>query len=369
MITQPTIKSSNTTATVNKSMAKTVAVQVSTDDTVVTLSKSGKTLEVPKSITKKQLKELDNYLSKHKNLTTQTISPNALTCGLYISYYWEFESEYQPVSGKLLGISNDLNIVTLQDAKKIYGFSLAAVNGFDNIASAKSAGFDYSNIMVAYLNPTTALATLQSNPNQYPKCGYYEIDEPLRYNFSYTDTKSLESLISSWGTGARVMITDYNWPTECCCNFWSKDAGAYLAYYQGVNYYMMCDQYGGNCCGSPCDFWDEYTNYYSPSHVISNWLDNVSAHYGLWDCCFKLANGSDQNINQIWLCAGNGDLGALQQFCYCAWSNGWLLQREDYIETVWECTTQPCTNCSFPTKGNWIVENVIDTGQYQYVGF
>ena len=367
MVTQPLEKPVSETP-----IAKVTTTPASATDTLITLKKSGKVLMLPKGLSSKQIDKLDKFLSQNKTpaATASLMQPNAEMCGWHTTYGWEYEDQYQSVAGKALGISNDLNIISLQDAKNIYGFSLVAVNGFSNIDSAENAGFEASNIMVAYLNPTTALAILQSNPNQYPKCGYYEIDEPLKNNFSYIDTKRLEDLISSWNTGAKVMLTDYHWPSPTICDG-NMDWGARLDYFQGSNYYIMCDNYGTppDICGSPCDFGDEYSNYYNPAHVISNWVLNQSVQTSNWDCCFKLANGSDQNIKQIWLWAGSGDTTAIKTFCLYAWNNGWLSRLRKEILITWKCNSpDPCQSCIWgSSNSNWIISSYIYTGNDQYV--
>ena len=374
MITEaPSSNQKNNAALEKTSVINTATTSVSIEDTVVLLPKSKVTIAVKKGLSSDKITLLDDYFSKHKKLFTKSnyITPMLRDCTTHYDYYWTEENQYQPVSSKSLGISNDLNIISLQDAKIIYGFTLAAVSGFDNISTAYNAGYDYPNIMVAYLNPTSALDLLQSNPNLYPKCGYYEIDEPTKATNSYssTDTKELENLINNWGTGAKVMLTDYHWPTKTLCTDWFN-WGAQLGLYQGINYYIMCDEFGGDICGSPCDYWDEYSNYYNPTHVFSNWLDNVNAHYSLWDCCFKLANGTDQNINQIWLWAGNGDLTALQHFCECAWENGWLLRLEKQILVIWKCSDpEGCFSCSWPNSGTWYIYDSYYTGVQEYVAY
>ncbi len=368
-ITSPPNTQSKTTSLNTKSMAKQITNTNSiSPDTSVYLPLSKKTILVSRSMSAEKIAMVDKYFSTHKNISTRTnvISPNLLTCGVHLEYDYEQEMDFQAVAGKSLGISNDLNLISCSDAKNIYGFSLYAASSFDNIETVHGAGFPYSNIMVSYLNPTNALAILQDTSKHYSKCGYYEIDEPAKYSYSYTDTKSLESLINNWNTGAKVLLTDFNWPEKTACAKW-YNWGAQLGLYQGSNYYVMCDTYAADACGSPCDYWNEYTNYYSPAHVFSNWLDNVLAHWGYWDCCFKLANGTDQNINQIWLWAGTGDLTALQSFCTDAWENGWLLRQEKQIEIIWKCdTSNPCTNCIWP-YGIWYISDSYYTGRVQYV--
>lgn len=145
---------------------------------------------------------VDKYFSTHKKVTanTNSVTPLLRDCTTHIDYGYEQEMQFQAVAGKSLGISNDLNIILLKDAKNEYGFTLAAAPGLDAIDSVNGAGFDYSNIMVAYLNPTNALTILRDTINyHYPKCGYYEIDEPAKYSYSTTDTKSLKTLINNGG--------------------------------------------------------------------------------------------------------------------------------------------------------------------------
>jgi hypothetical protein len=369
-ITSPNL---NNTGPMAKAAAKVAANLASiptvkinhTIDTVITLPKSKKTITISKSVSTDKISSLDDYLlsqnelSKSKSETIQNVNPNLKYCQYEYDTVtiWTSEFQYRPMSGKSIGIFNDLNLISYSDALNIYGFSLAGVQGFGNIASAFNAGFPYSNILVEYLNPTSALATLQSNPNLYPKCGYYEIDEPLKNNYSSADTKSLESLISSWNIGARVILTDYNWPDEASCNLWSYDAGAWLAYYQGVNYYIMCDDYAGNSCGSVVDFWQEYSGYYSPSHVISGILDNVSYHESTWDGCFQLANNSVPNYTQVWLWAGTGDVSAIQLFVGDAWSEGWLQQFQTGMTSIYINTSTDCN-----PNGPWSIVKSYSAG-------
>ena len=365
----PPINNSSTTT-----MAKTTTLTTSTSpDTTVYLPLSKKTIRVSKSMSAEKIAMVDKYFSTHKSIgvKTNSVSPMLRDCTTHIDYGGELEMQFQAVAGKSLGISNDWSIISDSDAKNIYGFSLCAAFGFDNIASVHNAGYDYPNIMVEYLNPTSALSVLQYNPNQYPKCGYYEIDEPTKYSYSPTDTKSLETLINNWNTGAKVMLSDFHWPGKTLCTAY-EDWGAKMEGYCGDNYYITCDNYGlgTETCGKPCEYWDEYTNYYGSWHVVSNYVYNQSVQSSNWDCCFKLANGTDQNIKQIWLWAGTGDLAALQTFCMYAWYNGWLLRQEKETEIIWKCNSyNPCTTCVWPSGGSWYVEEILYTGRVSYVPY
>jgi hypothetical protein len=341
-------------------------------DTVLTLPNSKVTITINKNVSMKKIAAIDDYLVAEKTLpklklpTIQSAKPNLQNCKYEWDTvtFWESEFQYKPMPGKSLGITNDLNLITLQDAKNIYGFSFAAAQGFDNIATVFNAGFDYEHIMVDYLNPTSALAILQSTPNLYPKCSYYEIDEPTKNSFSTTDTKSLETLINNWNIGAKVMLTDYHWPEKTLCTDW-YNWGQQLGNYEGSDYYIMCDNYGTppDPCGDPCDFWNEYISYYNPAYVFSNWVMNQSAQSSNWDCCFKLANGSDQNINQIWLYAGTGDVTAIQLFVGYAWSDGWLLQFQKQKVNVLINTSNDCD-----PDGPWAINQTWYTGNTEWVG-
>ncbi len=254
--------------------------------------------------------------------------------------------------------------MTLKIAKKVYGFSLAYASDFNQIVTANDSGFAYNNIMVGIRDPSAA-----PDPNLFPKCGYYEVDEPLKMNYSPTATINFDNKIASWNTGAKLLLTDYNWPAAEPCDG-GKSAGLWLTMYMSNNNtYIMCDAYNGGLCGSECDFWDEYSHYYNPI-PFSNWLMNEMVQTSNWDCAFKLANGSDQNINQIWLYACNdGDITSVQTFCGYAWQNGWLLRQEKQIEFEWKCDSpDPCTNCVWP-YGTWYLYDSYYTGQEQYVGY
>ncbi len=369
IITSPPTEKENNTSMKKTTTISQAKVSSSSGDTVIYLPISKKTLTVSRSLSAEKIAMLDKYFSNHKIPTrNKTIKPYIQDCSTYYEYEWENENQFSPVSGKLLGIWQSDDIITLDTARITYGFSLAYATGFNSISKLEGANYADPNIMVGIGDPTVALGQVKN----YNKCGYYEIDEPLSFNYSPTDTKKFEDTINAWDPGGKVMLTDYNWPSEACCNFWAKDAGLWLAQYQGSNYYMMCDKYDGTCCGSPCDYWDEFSNYYNPAHVISNWAKNQMWQTSNWDCCFKLANGSDQNIVQIWLYADSvGDISSVQTFCGYAWQNGWLLRLQKQIEIIWKCDDpQPCTNCDwYNNKGNWYVYDTFYTGQQRYAGY
>ena len=128
-------------------------------DTVLTLPNSKATITINKNVSMKKIAAIDDYLVAEKTLpklklpTIQSAKPNLQNCKYEWDTvtFWESEFQYKPMPGKSLGITNDLNLITLQDAKNIYGFSFAAAQGFDNIATVFNAGFDYEHIMVDYL--------------------------------------------------------------------------------------------------------------------------------------------------------------------------------------------------------------------------
>jgi hypothetical protein len=148
-------------------------------DTVITLPKSKITITISKSVSVSKISSIDDYLliqktsPKTKTSTIQGINPNLRQCQYEFDTvtFWQSEFQYKPMPGKSLGIFNDLNLITYHDALNIYGFSLAGANGFSEIASVRAAGYNYSNIMVEYVNPTSALAILPDT-TLYPKCGY-----------------------------------------------------------------------------------------------------------------------------------------------------------------------------------------------------
>ena len=164
------------------------------------------------------------------------------------------------------------------------------------------------------------------------------------------------------------MITEFHWLGNSGCNLWQNYGVQIGPYIATNNAFIMCDQYNGDYCGSECDYWDEYSNYYTPSHAMSNWVKNQEWYTSAWDCAFKLANGSDQNIKQIWLWAGTGDTTAIKSFCWYAWYNGWLTRRYAEIENIWICDNiNPCVTCSFPNS--FTIQKSYFDGLYQYISY
>ncbi len=358
MITQPTIKPSNTTATVNKSTAKTAAVQVSTEDTVVTLSKSGKTLEVPKSITKKQLKMLDNYLSKHINLPFQTVSPNALPCGEYISTYYEDTDKFKPADGKYIGIWT--NYLTYYQCLH-YGFNQYFVYNLGGIQTAIDSGFIAGNIMADLGGDYTAAYNyLNGSPSNI---GYYYIDEPYeRGTYSTTQIANLSSILSAHYPNSRLFFTNYTIPDQ----YLDPNNIVYCEdLITNSNVFIQCDQFYGNCFGHTYEYWDAFKNYYQ-SKNISNWLHVVINNGNETDptCGYRstswqtlMSTADGLGIDNIWLYAyDTGDQNAVIDFTLAAWQSGWMYKYQDQITTVWQCTeSNPCVNCVWPNVGTWNV--------------
>lgn len=350
-LTSPS-ENKNNTAPMPKVLANSTATIDHTIDTVITLPKSKISVVVNKNLSIDKIRIMDDYYSTHtisqssKNKispTLQSISPNYRWCPYHTDTISVLQNQYGQVPGKSLGIDDGSYIISLKDAHDIYGFSLAYANGFNDISNLEAAGYSDSNIMVGVGDPSKA------HPNQYNKCGYYEIDEPLKMGYSYTATINFDDTIASWNSGAKLLLTDYNWPAAEVCDG-GRSAGLFLTLYMSNNNtYIMCDQYDGDLCGSECDYWDEYSHYYNPI-PFSNWLMNELIQSSNWSCAFNLANGSDQNINQIWLFAdGDGDLTSLQTFCGYAWQYGWLVRQEGRLVEVWQNTDG---TCNWET-GNW----------------
>ena len=62
------------------------------EDTVITLSKSGKTFIFNKNIPVDKLAKIDEYLTKHNiSFSTQTVQPNLPSCNQHLEQYWELE--------------------------------------------------------------------------------------------------------------------------------------------------------------------------------------------------------------------------------------------------------------------------------------
>lgn len=161
----------------NSSVKSTETFSLSTKDTTIILPKSQKMIMVQKGMSKKHIKQLDNYLSKNHEISNPTaILPDALNCGVYIEFIWEFQSQYKSAPGKYLGIDN--NYVSYKKLHDTYGFTMAYVSSASQQDIVKNAGFKYDSIMVKLSNFNSAKDIINAT-NEYPKkAGYYEIDEP-----------------------------------------------------------------------------------------------------------------------------------------------------------------------------------------------
>lgn len=338
-------------------MAKTTALPAATSansvDTIITLPLSNKTIAVKKGLSADKIKILDKYFFKHQNIVSnsQSIIPDIQDCSTYYQYVWEWENQFSPVSGRYLGIWPSDNIVTLGKAYNTYGFSLACVD-YSRINMAHDSGFAYSNIMVN----VGSYYAMPDYFNQYPKCGYYLIDEPYENNYD----QGLVQIFNNWANPSIVMLDDYDWP--------STD-GSEMAGYEANNTRIMCDQYVGTIYGDPLDYWNKYTENYGTAFFIAGWLNNTQDLENWWGSSFSLVNNSLTNISQIWLYALNtGNESLVESFCETAWQNGWLLRLEKETEIIWKCTnSQPCTNCNWNNnQGNWYIYDSFYTGQQQY---
>lgn len=140
----PTTQSKNNIANTT-TMAKQIrVVTLSSPDTAVYLPLSKKTIKVAKNIDADKIAMIDQYFSTHKNIVVKTnsVTPYLLDCTTHYEYDYVQEMQFQAVSGKSLGISNDWNLISSSDAKNIYGFSLYVAFGFDNIETVHNAGGD-----------------------------------------------------------------------------------------------------------------------------------------------------------------------------------------------------------------------------------
>ncbi len=384
LVTTPPQPKSNVNA-MNKTSAMKIVSSINTDDTVITLPLSKKTIEFKKGTPSDKIALLDKYLSTHKNLPTkrQTVSPNALTCGQYDEYDWEYENQYQAVPGKNLGIwTND---ITVWQTYNQYGFTSLFVTSTTDIDSGYADGFSEDNMMWGLGLPDYA-GGITNSTSGGRHVGSYYIDEPIetgKGGGGWTPTLVLDAASL---TPKPVMLGSYKWPVvpqyyDVLTNTtYGQIYGPLIN--SANNLYIMCDEYHGNCLGTVEDYWGEFHDYYTSPKNPTDWLNVVdnngtggghntcnSENSTSWYDLIHFADGS-LGMNTIWLYAENtGDEQAIASFCYAAWYEGWLLRQQKQILTVWKCSTSPCTSCSYPNSGAWYILESYYTEVSRYVPY
>ncbi len=353
-----------------KAMSKTSAVttgSLSAEDTVVTLPLSKVTIAVKKGYPADKLALLDKYLFKHKHLKTikSSITPNLRDCTTYYDYEWYFQNQYEPASGKYIGIWTSPNVISFSSAHT-YGFNMLSAVWSDS-ANAVNAGFMPGNIMIR-LDPFEPISDIDAHGSY----GYYYFDEPYENNTPQGNIIAFENEVYSKNPNSKVLISDYFYPIP---NGYCQDNGHGIWNTNTIassNGGIMCDQYYLNDCnGDMKAFWNEYFNYYGGlNKSFMNWMDNTMNNAGGWPSCFDWMNA--HAFNRVWLYADNaGDESVIQNFCQYAWSYGWMLRFEKQFLIIWKCSSpSPCTNCDFVQgKGSWSIYDGYYTGATQYGAF
>ncbi|MHB9004812.1 MAG: hypothetical protein ACYC6C_12280 [Coriobacteriia bacterium] len=316
-------------------------------DTVIILPKSGKTLIVKKTAPATQLALLDAYLQTHtiSHSPAGAIHPNAGRYYQTVSY-WELENQYQPVSGKYIGIWSSKE--TPQQMHDQYGFtyySTADLNAaFDPTVNSY---FHKENILIR-LDPSITEQTLR----QYPQYNNYYVDEPYQRIGQNAFFVIVATLFSVYPHGSNLLFSDYYWPTIAYPP--SGDGGTiWDDYLLNPSIYIMCDKYtDGNFNGDAHDYWNKYKVYYGiPYANISNWLSFAST----FDQGDLLNVASAWGMNPIWVYGDDNFVNDsyFQTFANTAWITGWLLRQEKYLTIVYTCGGLDC-NWQNQT-GTWTV--------------
>jgi hypothetical protein len=378
-ITQPNI--GNITNLAKSNPAFFVKIDHSAD-TIMTFPKSGKIFVVNKNYTANQLSQIDNYLASHTPVPINTKFfariIQDVNCTNAIEYSWELQNKYQTAPGKYLGIWCDY----LTPAQCLnYGFNQLFITGDTSsissaISGAVNSGFSAGNLMVNLGSSNSAAAG--SIINGTPNVGYYFIDEPFETK-AFGDSilpviPNLAKLIKAKNPSGKLLLSSYFLPYTSICNGISALTGSNglnsdfeNLFSLDSNIFVMCDDYYSNCCDSAAGYWDAFRSYYG-SRNISNWLsvviNNGSTGYyeGLcstgystgWAALFDNANTN--GINNVWLYAYmTGNDSAVSDFAYTAWSRDFTTRQASSIETIWTCSQDSCSDCSFPNKGTWSI--------------
>lgn len=380
-ITQPQEKSIRNT----KPLAKVTTTTIDhSQDTVITLPKSGKQIIISKTISTARIKQLDTYLSTHQisTKTQSNVVPYLPDCTRYYDYYWVFEDQFRGVPGKYLGINNSI----VSDAKlhNTYGFNMLLVSNNSDIDAAHSAGFHYDSLMLQLKNLGTAFTTIEAANNGGRHVGSYYIDEPVE-----NGTWALYGLdeVADYVYPKHVILSSYDWASEWYdwpSLTWGDVYGQWIN--SRSNIYITCDQYHGDCNGSAEDYWGEFHDYYGSGKNLTDWLHVIinngtgGGHVACpwinenstsWYDLIHFADGS-LAMNKLWLYAYDtgADESALESFCQTASYWGWLLEYTRQFVVVWKCVSPGgCTDCHWPSSGEWTVETSYYTGLTEWATY
>jgi len=337
------------------------------EDTVITLSKSGKTFIFNKNIPVDKLAKIDEYLTKHNiSLLTQKVQPNLPPCNFHVEQYWELEDQYEPVTGKYLGVWTDK--VDWTKCHDQYGFTYI-VTSFSGVANAEAAHFPQSNIMI-----NLPYAITQNDINSNPSFNYYYMDEPYdQLAMSSESFQTIASWISIKNSNALFLFSDFYWPDwDILCYPHYGNVNTLKTYWLvNSNIRIMCDQYDGNPCGDVHAFWDEYkADYGIPSRNLTNFITMEPGHASFWGDLLNVAMAWSYSgaMNPIWIWAGSSNVteSTMINFCSTAWQTHWLYRLKKYVTVYWGCAGN-CTNCNWP-NGNWEITN-ISYSNSQWVGY
>ena len=367
-ITAPNV--SNGTA-LAKTSAKVASIPTSSinhaTDTVVTFPKSGKRFVVSKTLTANQLSKMDNYLSTHAlTEATGSITPDLQNCNDYPVYSWQLLQQYRSLPPYHMGIWVSPDVISYTKAYNQYGFNELLIQPSElSTVLTTPPTWKADSLMMSLGNGRNSLNIY--NANSVPAVGYYFIDEPYQNNVPRSGVTLVESAVAVGAPSAKVMFSDWEWPWfNITCG--GYDYSTVSQYLNGSNSGIMCDQYLlSNSCGDMLAFWQEYYSTYSP-HSWMNWADNTGSNAGDWANCFNWMN--IEGLTNVWLYADeSGNEGVIQEWCQNAWEKYWLLEEEQYIQTIWSCIEPSCSDCNYPTEGDWEIVGMYYYNQYQYVNF
>jgi hypothetical protein len=284
--------------------------------------------------------------------------------------YWELQNQYQPVSGKYMGIWVEPSVISWSTAYNKYGFREIFVDpastSSGTISSALGIGFQSQHIMY-YLGTDSPMVAQRLSQLGSTSVGYYYVDEPYDHNFYTGALENFENYVAANFPNAKFIISDEYWPHANICQGWMTSAGTVNNYLTTSNSGVMCDQYTlSNSCGDMKAFWNEFWNYYHPVHSWMNWADNTGLNAGGWPSCFDWMNA--HGFSEVWLYAASntGDEGVIQNWCVNAWEKAWLLRQEKYLTIIYQCSGLDCNWAN--QTGTWTVKTAYYTTT-QYVSY
>ena len=210
----------------------------------------------------------------------------------------------------------------------------------------------------------------QSYLNSQTVYSNYYIDEPYENNVQPATMVNIAYWISLINPNAQFFFSDWYWPDfDLACSYYGNGNYLITYFFPNSNVHIMCDQYAGNGCVSPHQYWDRYKSDYGyQQRNKSNW---VSLDYSFdWVELLTVAKGysSPGYFDHFWVYGDDPDVNEsfIQLFDSYAYSTGWISNYQLQAVNVYQ--NQTVGSCTFPGS-NWQLINTYYTGVSRWAHF